>query len=163
MNSESNLWFQDIEATSIQVYGLAYTPNPGNYTVHYLLKPESNTWVVVDSFTEVSIASAKFGHEDIKVIGGTFYSAGFGVYKNYGSSWSKLVETSTLYSISGTRNEHIFTSGTNKTLLHFNGIDWKQLDIAVDSTLPFFSVWCTEEEVFIVANDGRKTFIVHGK
>lgn len=162
MNSESNLWFKDIEAISIQVYGLAYTPNPGNYTVHYLLQPDSNTWAVVDSFTEVSIASAKFGHEDLRMIGGTLYSVGFGVFRKDGADWTKIQETNTLLSIYGTRKGHIFTVGNFLNVWHFNGDNWSKLIVLGNPTWLLTSVWCDESEVFIVASDGYKTFIIHG-
>jgi hypothetical protein len=142
---------------------LNYTPD--HVSRDYLLEWKDTSFVVIDSIIEVPGASPTFGHLAIEGIQGTIYTAGWGAFAKKGLGWKRIsaLGMETFYDIFGTRNEHIFICGFGKTLFHFNGSDWKKLDIPGDSLLPLYGVWCDEEEVFVLGSDGYRSFVIHGK
>lgn len=163
-DGDSVYGFRDLHLDDSAPLALAATFVQGSWTVRYLLHWTSNVWAVVDSFTE-GVTPATFGHLDIEEIGGKLYSVGRGVFVTDGDRWSQIYggTSANLTAIHGTRKEHMFAVGSNGTVVHFNGQDWQRITIPGGFTFTLSGVWCTEDEVFVLGNDGSKTFVYHGK
>ncbi|HEV8537724.1 MAG TPA: hypothetical protein VGR15_02275 [Bacteroidota bacterium] len=167
--ADTNIFFSTIGGIPDEIYLLGYTPNgytPDHTGREYLLQWKDTNFIVVDSMLLLPGIVAKFGSSRVIGVQGKIYSAGWGgIFIKSGTSWTKELDTSpqSIYNIYGTRKEHIFASGTNKTLYHYNGTNWKILEIPGDSLLPLFGIWCNEDEVFVLGENNSKSYVIHGK
>lgn len=90
--------------------------------------------------------------------GGTLYSASPNIYRRLGTSWTKLVDAQ-VGNLWQSSSNNIIAVG--RAVWHFNGIDWMEFS---QLYLTYGSDCFTDgKEVFIVGNDGWRSFIVHGK
>jgi len=164
---DTSIWFSKIGGTADETYLLGYiTPDytPDGIEREYLLKWQGTTFVLVDSMALVPGYIPLFPNGRIIAIEKNIYGVGNGIFKKKGSGWERIISGGESFGgLYGTRNEHIFACGTTKTLYHFNGIDWKKLDIPGNPALPLSDVWCTENEVFILGDDGFRSYVIHGK
>lgn len=162
----TNFWFLNFSQLGSGIYALAYTPSgftANHVTINYFMKWNGSTFSPIDSFSEVNQEAVHFGHLDIMNIGGKLYTAGYGVFMGDGTQWTQTLWTNqTMNALFGTRKEHIFSVGSNRTVYHFNGTDWESLKVPGSPDWQLSRVWCDESEVFIVAVDGSKSFIIHG-
>jgi hypothetical protein len=163
-STDSRYYFTAFAEYQSEVYATAYTPRPGEWEIRYFLKWTNPGWAIVDSFT-ASLNPPLFGAYGLAVIGDQLYSAGVGVFRRSGETWvTELRPYENLRKIYGTRREHIFAVGYPKALYHYNGSDWAKLEIpSNDPYLDLYSVWCNEEEVFILGSDGAKSYVFHGR
>lgn len=164
VQSDTTFWFADFAFDESGVFGTAYFPRPGFSEQNFLLCWSGSSWVIADSFS-LGLVPPRFGVRAVQNIGGTLYSVGLGVFRKDGTSWAKILDSSPegMIGFHGTRREHLFAVGTSASIFHFNGTDWhKYSEFETIGTL-CSSVWCNESEVFVVAEDGYKTFIYHGK
>jgi hypothetical protein len=54
-------------------------------------------------------------------------------------------------------------SVTGAALSHINPAGWYRYTQFADPAINYYGVWTDGREVFVVGNDGRKTYILHGK
>ncbi len=166
LQADSRIWFGPIGGRSNQIYMLGYVPNslsPDHITHEYLMNWDNNNFTVVDSILLVPGYKPTFGDNSIGGVDTNIYTVGDGVFRKSELGWSQILSTGQSFGgLYGTRREHIFACGSNKTLYHFNGRDWKQLEVPGDPALPLIGVWCTEEEVFVLGTDGSKSYVIHG-
>jgi hypothetical protein len=164
--SDTTYWFLDFEFNDQDAFALAYLPVPGVTVRQFFFRWSDPAWVIVDSFSLAAGLPARFGEYALSNIGGALYSAGQGVFRKDGSMWTKLMDSyphSTLLAIFGTRSQHVFSVGTGAAVFHFNGTDWHRYAQFARPDVYCSGVWCTDDEVFVVATDGERTFIYHGK
>jgi hypothetical protein len=146
------------------VCGLRITDGVMRYSI---LENASDRFTVIDSFTigegqwQYRWGPNKFWESP----SGRLYSCGGeGVYMLNGKQWeNKLKTAKRIERIFGTGDNNIFAVGDAGAIYHYNGIDWKIMEISSIKNLLHAGVWCTEDEVFITGNDGEKTYIFHGK
>lgn len=164
VQSDTTFWFADFAFDESGVFGTAYFLRPALPEQNFFLRWSGSSWSVVDSFS-LGLVPPRFGGYALQNIKGTLYSVGLGVFRKDGTSWAKILDSSPegMLGFYGTRREHLFAVGTSASIFHFNGTDWhKYSEFETIGTL-CSGVWCNESEVFVVAEDGYKTFIYHGK
>jgi hypothetical protein len=121
---------------------------------------DGNSWTVVDS--EYSQGPLRFGGSILALENHMLYSTGHGVnsYKPDGS-WEKLLSSREGLNIFGSSNENIFAIGGLGSIYHWNGTDWKTIPSLVKGE--FSCGWTNNMETFLVGDDGRATYVMHGK
>jgi hypothetical protein len=141
--------------------------NDGSDLSYQLLSFENDSWKIIDSVTAgVSTNLYRWGFRFLAIKNShEILSCGYGgVYQLMDRVWEKKLNSSfPIGQITGTRKEHIFAVGFNKSVFHFNGIDWKSIEIPGNPQWSLSGVWCTEQEVFISTDDNEKTYIFRGK
>jgi hypothetical protein len=142
----------------------AYLNSTGQ-SQHYFWMKRDTTWVLRDSFyVGFDNFTPRFGGKFFFLPSGELYSVGYAFFKWSVDSWENIYQRNiTLTSVWGTRTDHLFICGSQATILHFNGIDWHEYHNIGDPYWSYYGVWCDENEVFIVGNDGNKTYIIHGR
>lgn len=132
---------------------------------YYLYHFNGSQWNITDSSftTGTSALGYKFGGK-LFVVDGTLFSAGYGIFRNSGSFWERMIQTEwSLTRIQGLQLQNLFAVGAESQVYHYNGFDWYRYFQFSGLDRIFTSVWTTGEEVFIIGHDGRKTYVVHGK
>ena len=135
-------------------------------TEYILYHYNGNNWSPIDSFLFYNGSFGdKFGFADIwGPNNSTLYTIGRGIFLRNGNSWINTFASPYLYSsIYGTGADNIFAVGPYNSVVQFNGIDWYQFNSILNSSIFASDVWCNEAEVFVVSNDGRNTFVFHGR
>jgi len=86
-----------------------------------------------------------------------FFVVGDGVHYFDGNSWSEMVSSSyfNLYGVWGSSNSNVFVVGSFGTILHYDGINWTEIEYGGEFG-PFYNdVWgSSENDVFIVGEMG---------
>jgi hypothetical protein len=166
LDSDTLFWFRDFAQDGTEAYALAYyVPPLGGSLTRFLLHWTDPHWEVVDSFSTYQGFTVPFGESALSNIGGKLYSGGLGVFRKEGTAWVRTLDSfpENIIGLYGTRPEHIFAVGTSVSIYHFNGTDWHKYSEFVNVGTGCRSVWCTENEVFVVTEDGNRTFVYHGK
>ena len=170
LNADKRFYFSDITGNSDKIYMLAYiagSETQDNIGKEFFLEWADTNFAVTDSMTTINDwNNPKFGDSDILLVDDKLFSVGSGVFVNENSNkWEKLLDTfpNHLFSIFGLNKNHIFTCGGGNSLYFFNGSDWKKLDIPGNPLLPLYDVWCNDDEVFVIGEDGNKSYVIHGK
>ena len=148
------------------VMSLTVLDQTNGFTTNIFLMRTKTSWQIIDSFkVDTSNLKPKWGHARFWTSPQEkLYSVGHGLFVYANNTWKKLYQgENALSGIGGTREKHMFVSGAYSTLLHYNGKDWYSYSPIADPTLGYSALWCSENEVFVLANDGYKTFIIHGK
>jgi hypothetical protein len=130
-----------------------------------------SSWQLVDKQTEVEYYQpSRFGTSDsYSPTPGVHYSVGLGIFCWQGTRWEKIQPTEVFLSdIYGSGPNNIVVVGQFGKAYHWNGSDWKLLDLPFDkipSDVWLTGVWTDGEEAFICGHDtgGFQTFILHGK
>jgi hypothetical protein len=131
----------------------------GDYTSIYnvIFKYDGDSWKQFDS-------SGTFNK--ICNIGGTLYGLGYGVYKYSAGSWQTelLTNDASLGGYFAVSGSNVILVGQNSLVYHYNGSDWKRLNLT-NNQMWFFSAWATENEILIVGSDysAFRTYVFHGK
>ena len=167
---DKRLTFLDFTGIDNSIYALAYIAAPeteGNIGKAFILKQQDTNFIIIDSITTINDwANPKFGEYAIQTIGKKLYSTGSGVFESLdGITWKKCLETypNNIFGIFGTNGNNIFACGSGNTLYHWNGTDWVSLEIPGDPSLPLYGVWCDDNEVFVIGEDGHRSYVIHGK
>jgi hypothetical protein len=129
----------------------------------FLMNYNGEIWTPVDSFmSTLSQPAWKFG---IKLWSSntTLYSATYGVYQWLGNGWELLLENDWPMRCKGSADYNIFGVGDLGRIFHWNGKNWKRLTEIEHPDIIWWDVWTNNVETFIVGNDGRQTYILHGK
>ncbi len=164
--ADTVFWFRDFAMEGGETYALAYyVPPGGGGSKSFSLRWQASQWQIEDSTSDHAWGSARFGENALCNIGGTLYSAGRGVFRKDGSQWVRVMDTypKPIYAIFGTRSDNIFAAGESALIYHFNGTDWAKFEQFMKSGVVCGGIWCTEEEVFVVCEDGNNTYVYHGK
>jgi hypothetical protein len=133
-------------------------------TQQYFFIRNDSVWNLVDSFyVGYDIFSPKFGAKYWFLPSGELYSIGYGFFRWTDETWQLFyLDNETATDMWGTRKEHLFLT-VNNHLIHYNGQDFFRFEPIGDPTWTYYSVWCNENEVFVVTNDGLQTYILHGE
>jgi hypothetical protein len=133
-------------------------------TTFYFFKRAGGRWTAIDSSVWRSDADLRWGTVDLWISpSGTLYSVGgVGVYRWNGIQWIRMIDSpQPLQRIWGSSDDSFFVGGY-RTLLHFNGRDFYQYPSLMDDVV-CWGIWGNSNELFVVANDGRKSFVYHGR
>ncbi|MFI5252327.1 MAG: hypothetical protein ACHQQQ_07860 [Bacteroidota bacterium] len=149
----------DIYATSQKIIDVV----PPEDTIQFFLYHYNGaTWIPADSFMITpDHMEWKFGLN--LWCTDKLYSSTYGVYMRDGSTWKQLLRNDLPLRAQGSSNENIFAVGDGGYLFHWNGTDWKELKEIEDPQKIFWGSWTNNIETFMVSNDGRMTYILHGK
>ncbi|MFA6542100.1 MAG: hypothetical protein WCT99_10905 [Bacteroidota bacterium] len=133
----------------------------GNDVYKFFKKTDS--WVAIDSFT--NLENPKWGYVTLwKDNEGSIYSGGDAVYTLHGDSWIQQFRPKyIIQKLWGTSKNNIFALSILGHVYHFNGMNWNELKIPSSENMDFHGIWGTEDEIFLSAYDGYRTFIFHGK
>jgi hypothetical protein len=158
----------DILVNNTEVFLLTYGWRATDGAMKYkILRGGENQFSVTDSFTiGEGQFEYKWGTSKLWVTpSGRLYSCGGGgVYLYNGRLWDKVFSSSKwVENIFGFGDDDIFAVGDFGGVYHYNGTDWRQLTVPGSSFWLFRRIWCTQNEVFIAANDGDVTYMLHGK
>lgn len=129
-----------------------------------LLHFDGNNWSVIDSFLVTPQNNTyKFGFTLWASPQGHLYSSSYGVYLRKGNLWEELIANDWPIHVHGSSDENIFAVGDLGRIFHWNGTDWIRFTEIEDMNKTLYSSWTNNIETFIVGNDGRQTYIIHGK
>jgi hypothetical protein len=166
-NFSADIWFARINGfASNDVYALAYSiPDSVNvWHRYYMWHWDGSSWTLQDSFVENNYH--KFGSDALNVIDGQLYSGGIGVFKMSGASWSRVYYSPSdmaFASVRGTSSDNIFAAGGRGLLVHYNGKDWYRYSQFSGLDILLADSWTDGNELFVVAEDGWSTYIIHGQ
>jgi hypothetical protein len=150
------------------VYALSYRLDAGVHdtTFRSLWHWNGGVWSIADSFPQVAGHVDRFGTRSVWSLQAITYTTGQGLFKRDGSSWDLLVPgagSGFLNAVYGTVNSSLFAVGDGSSVFHINPADWYRYPQFADPAINYDGVWTNEREVFVVGNDGRKTYLLHGK
>ena len=136
---------------------------PLDTSFYYLYHFNGSQWATIDSsYVTPNSYSWNFG-VIMKAIGGVLYSAGDRLFKKEGNSWEIINDDPLIFSLGGSSSDNIFCATTNGTVYHFNGSDWKKITIKEGFQEPIYDIWTDGIEAFMIASDGRQSYVIHGK
>jgi hypothetical protein len=150
------------------VYALSYRLDVGvqDTTFRYLRHWNGGVWSIADSFPQVAGHPDRFGTRSVWSLLAITYTSGRGMFKRDGSSWDVLIPgagSGYLNAVYGTVSSSLFVVGDGGAVFHVNPADWYRYARFTDPAVNYYGVWTDGREVFVVGNDGRKTYILHGK
>ncbi len=150
------------------VYALSYRSDGGIHdtTFRYLWHWNGGVWSIVDSFPQVAGHTDRFGTRSVWSLLAVTYTCGQGMFKRDGSAWDLIVPGAPggyLNAVYGTANNSLFVVGDGSLVYHVNPAGWYRFPSFADPAVNYYGVWTDGREVFIVGNDGRKTYVLHGK
>jgi hypothetical protein len=134
---------------------------PLDSSFYYLYRFNGLSWTIIDS-TLQGTGQNRFGPQ-VTVIDQKLYSGSGGVWEWTGNGWNRLFNGSWNFRVGGSSRDNLFACGGMASLYHYNGSDWKKIDLPVSDEVAFYDVWTDGREAFIVGHDGNRTFIAHGK
>jgi hypothetical protein len=146
-----------------EIYLLAYLDTQPINSYSVFDYSNSLKWFRLDS-TERGWINSQFGIANLFYDSNKrLYSVGYGIFERTGNSWKKIVNSDlSIRRISGNSANNLFAVGQSG-IYHYNGTDWYKYTQFFDTSIIWSGVWTDGSEVFIVGNNGQKTFILHGK
>jgi hypothetical protein len=156
-----------ISPQTVYMIGFGFVVDSGisRETYQYFLNRSGGRWVVVDSVELNSDADYRWGTLGLWAgPSGTLYSLSpVGVWRWNGSQWTRILvwNGGPLQSIWGYNDNNFFVGGY-RTLLHYNGTDFYQYP-NVSGDMVYTGIWGDGKELFVVGNDGNKSYIFHGR
>lgn len=136
---------------------------PIDTSFYYLYHFNGSQWNVIDSSYLTNTKYIWNFGVILKNIGGEYYSASDRLFKKEGNKWVIINDDPLIFSLGGSSSKNIFGAGINATVYHFNGSDWKEITIKEGFQEPIYDIWTGGTEAFMVAMDGIRTFVIHGK
>jgi hypothetical protein len=123
----------------------------------YLFKHEASGWILADQ--------AASGFTDLWMSpSGNLYACDGWVYVRKGGAWQKTATASLgAYKMAGVSENNLIAVGSQGKAFHYNGVDWYQYADLVSTSIDFRGAWTDGNEVFIIGNDGWRSYIYHGK
>ena len=92
------------------------------------------------------------------------YSIGRAVFRKYGSSWQMILNTDwPMTAMAGTSATNFFVAGPLRYFYHFDGSTWFPFQIAKIPDGYVDDIWCSDTEIFVLLDDGKKSYVLHGK
>ncbi len=136
---------------------------PADTNAYFLYHFDGTAWSVFDSVIQTPYSPiGKFGQE-LFSIKGILYSSFNGVYREENGVWVNVLDDGWAWFLGGNDINNIFAVGGLGTIYWYNGSTWKRISVPAIGDTPLYGVWTDGTEVFIVGNDGLKTYILHGK
>jgi len=124
---------------------------------------DGDSIMVVDSTGNVANGGLpKFGAL-IEVIGGNLYSTATGVFKKVDNNWEIVLNDTRIFRVAGTKSDHIFAGGDGQSIYYYDGSNWQNLIPFPNFNAAIYGIQAFDNEVFILAHDGWKTYVLHGK
>ncbi|MDT3695718.1 MAG: hypothetical protein ROY99_04945 [Ignavibacterium sp.] len=165
-----NYIIQSIEGIGANVYLIAY---PIGIDSLFLMKLNGNKFTIVDNTS--LFGQGKFGHLALTFMEKKVITADdYGIYEADVSeatilynSWSTIVSTSSVGFANSLwlSNKNIWLVGNYIYPYHFNGTNWKEIDIYLgnnqQSENVFWGIWGDGNEIFI--GDTENSVVYHGK
>ena len=138
---------------------------PLDSALYILFHFDGSNWAQIDSFQINPFENNwKFGYWLWKSPKGILFSSAYGVYTYQSDkTWHDLFISDWPLRIYGSSDENIWAVGGLSRAYQWNGQDWKRMTEVEDLNEILYSVWTNNVETFIVSNDGRQTYIIHGK
>ena len=147
--------------SAVLALGYKLDAEPYDSICAYMFRYNGSTWTLEDSLIENTVDQS-FGIGGIWATSGIWYSCGYGVFVSNANRWSKVFENGSFIScIWGISSSDLFAGG--ESLYHYNGIDWYPCPVRLPPFANIYGIWADTKEAFAVANDGLRTFILHGK
>ncbi|MGA3246443.1 MAG: hypothetical protein ABSE41_17620 [Bacteroidota bacterium] len=138
---------------------------PEDTVAFFLYHFDGTTWSLSDSVVRTSglLSDDRFGRT-LFAVDGRIFSAGYGVFEKNGTSWNRLFYSDkSLVRLAGTSASNLFAVGSESQVYHYDGINWYRYPQFQSVDKVFTSAWAMSGEVFVVGNDGQRTYILHGK
>jgi hypothetical protein len=150
-------------ASTQDVYAIGQMQKLGELTRFYFFRSFGGSWNVVDSVAPRGDAEVRWGASHLwSSPSGTLYSVGgVGVYRWDGTRWIKMLDSPQPLSRIWGYSDNSFFVGGYQTLLHYNGKDFFQYPGFTNNLVT--GIWGDGEELFVVANDGNKSYVFHGR
>lgn len=150
------------------VYALSSRFDSGVHDTTYRILWHWNggVWSVADSFAQVAGSPDRFGSRSVWSLLGITYTCGMGVFKRTGSGWVRIVpgqQSGYFNAIYGTANNSLFVAGDGSALFHINETGWYRYSAFTDPAINLYGVWSGGGEAFVVGNDGRRSYVLHGR
>jgi hypothetical protein len=150
------------------VYALSSrpVPPPHDTTFRYLWNWNGGVWSIVDSFPQVPGHTDRFGTRSVWSLLAIMYTTGQGLFRRDGSSWDLLVPgagSGYLNAVYGTVNSSLFAVGDGSGVFQISPAGWYRYPRFADPAINYYGVWTDGREVLVVGNDGRETYLLHGK
>jgi hypothetical protein len=150
------------------VYALSSRSYPGvRATTHrYLWHWNGGVWSVADSFAQVAGSPDRFGSRSVWSLLGITYTCGMGLFKRAGTGWDNIIpggQSGYLNAIYGVANNSLFVAGDGSALFHINETGPYRYPAFTDPAINLYGVWMGGGEAFVVGNDGRRTYVLHGR
>jgi hypothetical protein len=145
------------------LYDFATNPDTAYY---YFNEYAGNQWYRRTTMAVTNDLTAYgFGHYGLwGTSPNRLYSFGNKLYMWNGLNWEFMFGDSyILYDMRGSSDTNIFLVGDHGMIYHFDGIHWTQLKEYRSTIVTFVSVVVFESEVFILANYGNRSYVVHGR
>lgn len=136
---------------------------PGDTTAYFLYHFDGHQWSIMDSVVlTIKNFVEKFG-ETLFYVKGNLYTADNGVFLKQGASWTQVLSDEWVYFLGGNDINNLYAVGAFATAYWFNGRDWERLFLPTSQSVVFLAAWSDGSQTFIVGNDGRETYVAHGK
>ena len=123
------------------------------YTSIYSKEKNSN-WKLITSTTESEYYQKHFyGRNDFYPVGdGRYFTGGEGIYTIVDTVWTEVYNDMrySFYLIRGTSSTNIFALSSNQRLAHWNGIDWKPVNMPERlNNYATYGLWVHGKSIFI--------------
>jgi hypothetical protein len=150
------------------VYALSSRTDTGVHdtTFRNLWHWNGGVWSVVDSFPQVSEEPSRFGVRSVWSLLAITYTSGKGFFKRVGTGWDLIVPapaTGYLNAAYGIANNSLFVVGDAGALYNVDPPGWFRYPPIAGTAVNFYGVWTNGWEVFVVGNDGIRSYVLHGK
>ena len=150
------------------VYALSSRSDAGVHdtTFRYLWHWNGGVWSIADSFPQVAGHADRFGTRSVWSLLAITYTSGQGVFTREGSAWDRIVPgagSGYFNAVYGTVSSSLFVVGDGSAVFHLDPAGSYRFAQFADPAINYHGVWTDGREVFVVGNDGRKTYILHGK
>ena len=124
----------------------------------FLFRFDGTNWSKIDSVMRTPGAPVAHMGTSVYVAQGVLYTTSPNLYRRDGTQWIKLLDAEVGHLCQNASNNIV---AVGQTAWHYNGVDWKEF-IEIRPVLGY-DCYTDGNEIFIVGNDGYKTFIRHGK
>ena len=162
-------WFASLcgfSANDVYALGYKFDTPPRDTEYYYIWHWDGALWSAVDSNAQTYTHNDSFGTECIKVIGGTLYSSGSGLFKKTASGWQNIfldLTTWWIHAFDGTSGGRMFLAGSQSSVYFFDGSSGYRYPQFTDPSVDYFGVWTDGNEVFFVGTTGFKSYVLRGK
>ncbi len=138
--------------------------SPTDTAAYLLFRFNGSEWRKIDSIvTVLGFPPPRFGMA-LGCVANDLYSLSNRVYRFNAGNWDLLTTLpDPLVGVYGTGRHNLFVVGLAAGIFHHDGSDWYRVPQFPRSDIDFYGVWADDHTVFVVGNDGRKTYVARGK
>ncbi|HTO94788.1 MAG TPA: hypothetical protein VMM80_10430 [Bacteroidota bacterium] len=139
---------------------------PADTVYHALWHWNGGVWAVADTFDQAPGRPDRFGTRSVWSLLAVLYTVGDGLFVKDASGWNTLVPApgdGSFNAVNGAVNSSLFLVGDRSALFQVGPTDFYRYSRFTDPSISFTGAWTNQREAFIVGNDGRATYILHGK